>query len=530
MCTHGSVVRNPHTGQSVYVPCGVCDACMYVRSLQNSLYCSSQEKSSKYCYFITLTYSARYVPFYTITRVADSYEEQASDDGTKLDTDLYSIDISPRLPLYRSIKSYGTTLRFPVKGLCMNDEHQEFVRLTRQYYEDFSSQSDLSCGGKYPDMVGKYPYLCRGDVQLFMKRLRYYAKKKLGYYETIHSYIVGEYGPKTFRPHFHLLLFFESEELAANLLYFVRRSWRFGRVDCSASRGDATSYVANYTNGFSRVPYHIRNSRKLRPFARFSNGFARSVSEYFIQEGIQGNFAPFIDGLGVNYHGRLLNLRPRRSHLYSCFYYFAGDFRRSRFELSQVVNNVRNVLNRPAYRKLSLYAVPREMYKYYYSKPSEFHADDGLPRCEQDFVFLDLMYFLKLDPYGFLIDADFEESFCSRWYNLFRYTQKFLLTYNLSVYDRYMDYSKLYYALDNSLSFYCFRDARSLNDAYRFLEENGSDEFSFIITPSPQNLSRYRDSVIAPAADALCDDLVNTAVKHREINDLNIKFVQYGSI
>lgn len=44
--------------------------------------------------------------------------------------------------------------------------------------------------------------LCKRDVQLFMKRLRKaYPDDKIRYFGC------GEYGPKTFRPHYHLILF-----------------------------------------------------------------------------------------------------------------------------------------------------------------------------------------------------------------------------------------------------------------------------------------------------------------------------------
>ena len=66
--------------------------------------------------------------------------------------------------------------------------------------------------GQYGDNL--IPFLNYVDVQNYIKRLRKYLFKKLGSYETLHFYAVGEYGPVHFRPHFHLLLFSNSDEVA----------------------------------------------------------------------------------------------------------------------------------------------------------------------------------------------------------------------------------------------------------------------------------------------------------------------------
>lgn len=56
-----------------------------------------------------------------------------------------------------------------------------------------------------------HPSLCKRDLQLFMKRLREKFPRSfpaVGYPKAgLRFYAVGEYGPSTFRPHYHLIIF-----------------------------------------------------------------------------------------------------------------------------------------------------------------------------------------------------------------------------------------------------------------------------------------------------------------------------------
>ena len=77
------------------------------------------------------------------------------------------------------------------------------------------------------------------NVQNYIKRLRKYLFQQLGKYETLHFYAVGEYGPVHFRPHYHLLLFTNSEKVSEVLRYCHDKSWKFGRSDFQIARGGA---------------------------------------------------------------------------------------------------------------------------------------------------------------------------------------------------------------------------------------------------------------------------------------------------
>ena len=117
------------------------------------------------------------------------------------------------------------------------------------------------------------PYLNYVDVQNYIKRLRKHLKTALGSYGTLHFYAVGEYGPVHFRPHYHILLFTNSEQIPKVLRQCHDKSWKLGRSDFQASRGGAASYVASYVNSSCSTPLLYRSCRAFRPKQRASIGF-----------------------------------------------------------------------------------------------------------------------------------------------------------------------------------------------------------------------------------------------------------------
>lgn len=102
-------------------------------------------------------------------------------------------------------------------------------------------------------LFGDVPYLRKTDLQLFFKRLRYYVAKKCPT-EKVRYFAVGEYGPVHFRPHYHILLYLQSDEALQVCSENLCEAWTYGRIDCQISKGQCSSYVAGYVNSTCTLP------------------------------------------------------------------------------------------------------------------------------------------------------------------------------------------------------------------------------------------------------------------------------------
>ncbi len=230
-CLDPRKVFNPYTKETLIVPCGHCKACVLNKNTRLSFQCDLEAASNKYCMFITLTYANRYIPRAMFVDCIDR----------PFGCDLYD-------------KETGEFL-----GACDMLEEDRQKLLDKMY------------------LFGDVPYLRKYDLQLFFKRFRYFAKKITN--EKVRYFAVGEYGPIHFRPHYHILLFFNSEALLQACAEIVLSSWKFGRVDCQRSQGKCSSYVASYVNSNCTLP-KVYTIPELRPFnlhsQRLGQGFLRS--------------------------------------------------------------------------------------------------------------------------------------------------------------------------------------------------------------------------------------------------------------
>lgn len=112
-----------------------------------------------------------------------------------------------------------------------------FITLT--YSDEHLNYADV------PNLDGEIestiPTLLKKDVQDFMKRLRRGLPKG----KKIRYFAVGEYGTKTWRPHYHLLIFgmpFTDVRLKKYLL----DKWNKGRIDIGTVTPASIRYCTNY--------------------------------------------------------------------------------------------------------------------------------------------------------------------------------------------------------------------------------------------------------------------------------------------
>ncbi len=230
-CLNPHKLMNPYTKEWIVVPCGHCPACRLQKDLLSTLKCKLESVSHRYCMFVTLTYAPAFLP-------QSGFFDLTTEDGK---VTRHLINVSPRCGGHLDLGIVQTT----------------------------DSQIDMLQSKVQSEYM---PYLWKKDLQLFLKRLR----KNLKSNEKIRYYAVGEYGPFHFRPHFHLLLWYDSQSTQQEMGEAISKSWQFGRIDFQLSKGDATSYVAKYLNGACTLP-QVLQLDTIKPFVCHSKRLGEEI-------------------------------------------------------------------------------------------------------------------------------------------------------------------------------------------------------------------------------------------------------------
>lgn len=240
-CFSPKMVRNPYTGQEVYSKCGKCDHCLNARASELSQRIDREmlDPSNHVCYFVTLTYDNDSLPVY----------EQDLEDGN-----WYSnrYDSDPKSKYNRF-----TPLSF--------DDVEEYYHPVdgNPYCFGHLCYPDVA---KFFDLAGatmRQDFNCGKNTHLF------HDKKEFRF----RYFLCGEYGPSTFRPHYHVLFWFKipftgyHEEYISEIFH---KSWKYGSIDIQpVSNGGVKSYVSSYVVSSSGLPKVLR-VKSVRPFCTFS--------------------------------------------------------------------------------------------------------------------------------------------------------------------------------------------------------------------------------------------------------------------
>lgn len=320
-CQHPRTVVNKYTQESVVVPCGCCPSCVLRRSGIQTNLLTTYSAQFRYVYFVTLTYASRFLP-----TLAVSVVETCTDDIADVSVvpDINSLDAcDPNTYLFgfRSVpRSSSVRLKNSTVERTFKDPEIEFI------YPMKSEELLFILGKIKHNVPNRIPYACNRDLDLFLKRLRSYCPD-----EKLCYYAVSEYGPSSFRPHWHLLLFSNSERFSKVVCENVSKAWSYGRCDVSLSRGFAAPYVASYVNSFVALPdFYTRMPKVVRPKSFHSIGFTESnlfPQKVRVAE-IDEVADKCLDGVRVERDGFFRTIKPSWPYLLRLFPRFSESIRK----------------------------------------------------------------------------------------------------------------------------------------------------------------------------------------------------------
>lgn len=539
-CQHRSFITNKYNGARIAVDCGQCDYCIHKKAKKASMRVKTAGSAFKYSYFVTLTYDNAHIPLMFCKVLHSEYEdavgisgdihfgdeyhqyipvsEYQCDDSSKL-RHIFFEQVQGTVPFDREIKEPA-----PVKDnwFLSMDAVRSFISKTQAV--------DKTC---YPASAqygrdNLIPFLNYVDVQNYIKRLRKHLFQNLGSYETLHFYAVGEYGPVHFRPHYHLLLFTNSDEVAQVLRYCHDKSWKLGRSDFQRSAGGACSYVASYVNSLCSAPLLYRSCRAFRPRSRASIGFFEKGCSFVEDEDpyaqIEKKIDSVVNGRIYNFNGVSVRSTPPLSYIRTLLPRFSSACNDDAASIARILCAVHRTPQRIAkfgfidYKQGSILSLVRIYYQYLKVNPI-LSDDDKIilhaSRCLTRFV-------------NCSSDVDIK-SYIAKLYRLFLYVYKFFRNWHLPTFGSDITaYSgRILFILKTGIEYEKKKDYENLRDAFDLrsknpfisdcmfaLPQNGceTDVLSDLSCETIQLLEqlRYRSSTF-------CRDMI----KHKKLNDAN---------
>ena len=329
-CQHPRTVVNKYTHESVVVSCGHCPSCILRRSAVQTNLLTTYSAQFRYVYFVTLTYASCFLPTLEVS-VIEACSEDIADVPCVPDID--DLDAGDPNTYLFGFRSVSRTASVKLKNSTVE---RTFKDPEIRFSYPMKPKDLLSILGKINHNVpNRIPYVCNRDLDLFLKRLRsYYPDEKLRYYA------VSEYGPTSFRPHWHLLLFSNSERFSQTVCENVSKAWSYGRCDASLSRGFAAPYVASYVNSFVALPdFYTQMPKVVRPKSFHSIGFTESnlfPRKVRVTE-VDEVADKCLDGVCVERSGRFRTIKPTWPYLLRLFPRFSDTIRKSPSSIYQLL-------------------------------------------------------------------------------------------------------------------------------------------------------------------------------------------------
>lgn len=539
-CQHRSFITNRYTGARIAVDCGQCDYCIHKRAQKASMRVKTAGSAFKYSYFVTLTYDNEHIPLFNCKVLHSEYEDVVGISG--------DIHFGDEYHQYIPISEYqcddSSVLRHiffeQVQGTVPFDrEIKEYVPVTDNWFlsmdaiRSFISKTQAVDKTDYP-VSAQYgrdnliPFLNYVDVQNYIKRLRKHLSLKLGSYESFHFYAVGEYGPVHFRPHYHLLLFTNSEKVAEVLRYCHAKSWKFGRSDFQRAAGGALSYVASYVNSLSSAPLLYRSCRSFKPRSRASLGFFEKGCDFVENEDpyaqIEQKIDSVVNGRIYNFNGVSVRSTPPLSYIRTLLPRFSSARNDDGTAIARILRAVHRTPQRIAkygfidYKQDSVLSLVRTYYRYL--KANSILTDDDkiilhASRC--------LTRFCNSSS-----DVDIE-SYINKLYRLFLYVFKFFRNWHLPSFgsDINIYAGRIRFIIKIGIEYEKKKDYENLRDAFKLRSVNSDisdcmfalpqdgcemDVLSNVLRETTQLLEqlRYRSATY-------CRDMI----KHKKLNDAN---------
>ena len=271
MCRNTHWIYNKFIRRSILVDCGKCPTCLQKKAVHRVNRIRNNYADGQLVVFVTLTYRNECVPY--VFR---------KDFQNGLPYIKVHRNSSCRYNRVGRGSSYRQALSFCYRRVVLDEFYfrEYFEQLDSDYVDYLSDLRDLK---DYPGRIGVCYY---PDLQDFYKRLRQNLKRHYNYDGIFTTYNCSEYGGKTQRPHFHLLLFIDPKDWEI-FRSAIDESWPFNDkrrcplyIDVAR---DAASYVSSYVNCSSSLS-KVLQTPCFRQKHSYSKGFGLALVSFSLAQ------------------------------------------------------------------------------------------------------------------------------------------------------------------------------------------------------------------------------------------------------
>lgn len=526
-CLHPVKVFNKYTNDVIYAPCGHCYSCLKNKSNRDTALAMNIASNFKYCYFVWLSYEEHYLPYIELKTI-DSL------DDTRSNYLFSSINRRLRIPVSNGKDRIIEDSPFEFTHSMTSSEYQDIIIKSHGRY-DFLRKCVVY--PRFEDCDNRIPYCNTSDCQKFLKRLRFHSKNK--YNEEIRFYGVSEYGPRTYRPHWHLLLFFNSDELASSIQQLVSESWSYGRTTCELSRGGSASYVASYVNSNVCLPSLYIQHKEIRARSLHSKGYGNNhvfPTQAAIHE-LDKMSSLLLNGESISVNGKVKQIYPSRSYKHTVFPRFSNLVCKSSHSSAFLFSAAFFAPERLI--RLGYLGIDYDKSTSPVSELAHAYTDFFLDREDKGFVHSDdelIVVTVRLDaPNRKYWHCLTYNQIYSKFYGLFNMVIRSARFWNLFGYVDVYRRGAIYNLMDASDNYWNEFARRQLHDYYEFLENCNDEQRSFLFSRSAYNEVKKSTKEVKKEysydyelSDKFLKELtaINRKacvdkVKHKEFNDLS---------
>lgn len=476
-----------HRGIHNFYNCGHCKSCLASKANRRSSRIRNHHPNGYTCYFITLSYSDKYVPYVLKSDLCSALEFLHGDEV--FDIPIYrDFDVITNSAFKSPYKLYHPIDTVTLTKYCSNEDfktlsglHRPHPKYRHKFYVDDSRIS-----------VCYTP-----DFQKFINRFRQSLFRRFKKRVEVSYYYAPEYGPTSQRFHIHLLLWLPSYITESSVRSFVVKTWPYAdskrtSMFCEVARNPAR-YVSQYVNSGSDVSNFLLTHFPLRPSHSLGFGF---------------------DNKFFSLSNLLSQWQRRNSYKYPIVRYNANG--------SPISDNAfypSHVIYRYFPKIKGFYRCSRTSLLHAYQDPEKYLSLSPYPCGLTDSG--DILYMSNLvDIFGHPIPMtlDYRDSFIKRLYNTYHLYYEPL---NIS----YLDYTLFvyHYLVGRANSF--LKDAASSNDLliysqsfYNPLDVLNSDISNHLVTNHIELDSNKYPLVVEDSLEL--EEQYDNNIKQRKINSL----------